>query len=137
MITHLIKRAVFHPGLLLLLLLLPSVLSAADAKAKPPPQLNGKTFNVTYPTEKGKPQDVIMFKEKTMMVRSVGNLEIPYETKWKGKESEFNGTVTNAKGAVIEVSGLISAKGEIRGSVTVRPKEGDPFAKNFSNVNAK
>jgi hypothetical protein len=120
-----------------LLFLTQSTLSAAEAKPVPPVSLAGKSYNLTYPTEKGAPKDTIKFEEKTLSIGSVGAaVKIPYMASKAGRSQsiEFNGTFTDEKGRVIEVSGTITSKGEIHGSVTVRPKDGDPFAKNFNGA---
>jgi hypothetical protein len=117
------------------LLFLPqSALLSADAKGDTAVSLKGKSFEFTYPTEKGKPKDNIKFDDKVMVIGGMSKLKIPYvATTKKGGITSFEGTITDEKLGVIEVSGKI-IKGAIQGSITVRPKEGEPYAKNFNSA---
>jgi hypothetical protein len=116
------------------------LLAAAPKEPLPPPTLVGDTFTVNFPTEKGKPKDKLVFEEKTMSIASLGALKIPYKLTRKGNkktsEIEFSGTITDDKGTVIEVSGRVEATddAEVHGSITTRPKDVDPVARNFNGA---
>jgi hypothetical protein len=124
------------------LLCLPGALQAATPKKEPlaPTIASGDVFTVTFPTEKGKPKDKITFEETTFSVGSLGALKFPYKqtrrSSKKTSETEFSGTVTDAMGTVIEVSGKVTDDGEIHGSITTRPKDNDPTARNFNGTQA-
>ncbi len=124
---------------LLVLLLLALGLTAADKKPEvplPPPSLDGYAFALIYPTEKGKPKDKITFGEQTMQLASLPGLTFTLKVVRKGKkakEFDFSGSVTDAKGTVIEISGKVEIDGDdMHGSVTRRPKDEDAVAVNFN-----
>jgi hypothetical protein len=117
-----------------LLVLLQPTLQAADAPKENLVSLAGKKFQFTYPTVKGKPKDTILFDKDTMVIGGMARLNIPYVAKKKGANTAFEGTIMDAKLGTVEVAGQISNKGVITGSVTVRPKEGEPYAKNFNSA---
>lgn len=117
-----------------LLLLLQPTLQAADPKTEAPVSLAGKKFEFTYPTVKGKPRDTIQFEKDTLVIGGMAKLKIPYVANKKGGSTVFEGTIIDEKLGTVEVSGQISKKGVITGSVTVRPKEGEPYAKNFNSA---
>lgn len=131
----------FLLSLVFALLFLPQgTLLAATPKKEPlaPVALDGDTYTVNFPTEKTKPKDKLVFGEKELTVGSLGELKIPYTAKRKGSkatsETEFSGTVTDAKGTVIEVTGKVTDGGELHGSITTRPKDQDPTARNFNGT---
>ena len=127
----------------MLLLVMAGLISAADAKKPekpplPPPDLDGRTFTVTFPTEDKKPREKLIFKEGKLTITSLGELQIPYKARVKANhtgevsETSFTGTAKAADGAQIEVQGAYMADGEIRGSITRREKDIDATARNFN-----
>ena len=117
-----------------LLVLLQPTLQGADPKKETPVSLAGKRFEFTYPTVKGKPKDTIHFEKDTLVIGGMSKLKIPYVAMKKGSSTAFEGTISDDKLGTVEVAGQISNKGVITGSVTVRPKEGEPYAKNFNSA---
>lgn len=128
---------------MLLVVVLTGLVSAADAKKPekpplPPPDLDGRTFTVTFPTEDKKPREKLIFKDGKLTITSLGELEIPYKARVKANhkgvvsETSFSGTAKAADGAQIEVQGAFMIDGEVRGSITRREKDIDPTARNFN-----
>jgi hypothetical protein len=128
---------------MLLVVVLTGLVSAADAKKPekpplPPPDLDGRTFTITFPTEDKKPREKLVFKEGKLTITSLGELQIPYKARVKANhkgevtETSFSGTAKAADGAQIEVQGAFMVDGEIRGSITRREKDIDPTARNFN-----
>lgn len=113
---------------------------AADAKKPviPPPDLDGRTYTVVFPTEDKKPKEKLVFKEGKLTLTSLGELEITYKARVKANskgvvsETKFSGSATAKDGAKIEVDGAVMADGEVRGSITRREKDIDPTARNFN-----
>ncbi len=117
------------------LLFLPqSMLLSGAEKPAVAVNLKGKSYDIIYPTENGKPKDTIKFEEKMLIIGGLGKIQIPYTATKKGGSTQIEGTLTDEKMGVIEVSGTISKKGELTGSITVRPKKGQPWAKNFNSA---
>lgn len=130
------------PWLLSLLLLIAVTLCpAADPKKKPeipPPDLDGRTYTVTFPTEDKKPKEKLVFKEGKLTITSLGELEITYKARVKANskgvvsETKFSGSANASDGAKIEIEGAVMSDGEVRGSITRREKDMDPTARNFN-----
>lgn len=130
------------PWLLSLLLLIAVTLCpAADPKKKPeipPPDLDGRTYTVTFPTEDKKPKEKLVFKEGKLTLTSLGELEITYKARVKANskgvvsETKFSGSANASDGAKIEIEGAVMSDGEVRGSITRREKDMDPTARNFN-----
>jgi hypothetical protein len=110
----------------------------ADKPVVPPPDLDGRTYTVTFPTEDKKPKEKLIFKEGKLTLTSLGELEIAYKAKVKANskgvvsETKFSGSATATDGAKIEIDGAVSSDGEIRGSITRREKDIDATARNFN-----
>ncbi len=124
-----------------LILVMSGFAVAADKKELPPippPDLDGRTFTVTFPTEDRKPKEKLVFKDGKLTITSLGDLEITYKAQvkanWKHEVSEtaFSGTAKAADGAQIEIQGNAMLDGEIRGSITRREKDVDATARNFN-----
>ena len=134
--------AALRPWLMSLLLLVAATLCpAADPKKKveiPPPDLDGRTYTVTFPTEDKKPKEKLVFKEGKLTITSLGDLEITYKARVKANskgvvsETKFSGSANASDGAKIEIDGAVMADGEVRGSITRREKDMDPTARNFN-----
>lgn len=113
---------------------------AADAKKPviPPPDLDGRTYNVVFPTEDKKPKEKLVFKEGKLTLTSLAEMEITYKARVKANskgvvsETRFNGSAVAKDGAKIEIEGAVMADGEVRGSITRREKDMDPTARNFN-----
>lgn len=125
----------------LLLLITVVLCPAADPKKKPvipPPDLDGRTFTVVYPTEDKKPKEKLVFSDGKLTITSLGDLAITYKARVRANskgvvsETKFNGSATASDGAKIEVDGAFMPNGEIRGSITRREKDVDPTARNFN-----
>ena len=124
----------------LLILLTVTFAAAADPKKPviPPPDLDGRIYTVTFPTEDKKPKEKITFKEGKLTITSLGEMEITYKAKVKANskgvvsETKFSGSATAADGAKIEIDGAVMADGEVRGSITRREKDVDATARNFN-----
>lgn len=126
---------------LVLVLMMSGFACAADKKEKapiPPPDLDGRTFTVTFPTEDKKPKEKLVFEDGKLTITSLGELAITYKARVKAThkgqviETTFSGTATAADGAKIEFQGGYSPDGEIRGSITRREKDVDATARNFN-----
>jgi hypothetical protein len=125
---------------LVLLLLTAGWSAAADAKKPeiPPPDLDGRTYTVVFPTEDKKPKEKLVFKDGKLTLTSLGELEIPYKARVKANskgvvsETKFSGSAIAKDGAKIEVEGAVMSDGEIRGSITRREKDIDATARNFN-----
>ena len=123
---------------LLLLSLLALVPRAAAGDPPPPPTLKGQSYDISFLTEKGKPHDKITFDGDGASCLALGPAKIAISCKYhdkrgKIKDIDFTGKFTDAKGAVIEVSGSVSGT-DIHGSITITPKDDDPKARNFSGT---
>jgi hypothetical protein len=136
-------EAVLRSSLLSLVLLCAVALCpAADAKKPavviPPPDLDGRTYTVTFPTEDKKPKEKLVFNEGKLTITSLGEMQITYKARVKANhkgvvsETKFSGSATAADGAKIEIDGAVMADGEVRGSITRREKDIDPTARNFN-----
>lgn len=126
---------------MVLLLVMAGFAGAADPKAKPPvppPDLDGRTFTITFPTEDKKPKEKLVFEDGKVTITSLGDLAITYKARvkadFKNKVSEttFSGTGKTADGVQIEIQGSAMLDGEIRGSITRREKDVDATARNFN-----
>lgn len=126
--------------LLIAMVVAPAAALAADPKKPviPPPDLDGRTFTVTFPTEDKKPKEKLIFKDGKLTVTSLGEMEITYKAKVKANskgvvsETKFSGSAVGKDGAKIEIDGAVMADGEVRGSITRREKDLDPTARNFN-----
>jgi hypothetical protein len=115
-------------------------LAAADAKKPPipPPDLDGRTYTVTFPTEDKKPKEKLVFKDGTLTITSLGDLAIKYKARVKANskgvvsETSFSGAAKATDGAQIEIQGAVMVDGEVRGSITRRVPDFDPTARNFN-----
>jgi hypothetical protein len=124
--------------LAVILLVLTAVIAplAVAGDPPPPPTLNGQAFTITFVTEKGKPHDKLTFLPDGASCPLLGpaTLKITYAYATRNtKVIEFSGKITDAKGAVIELSGSASGT-DIHGTITVTPKDDDPTARNFSGT---
>jgi hypothetical protein len=123
------------PVLLMLLatVLAPSVMAAAAAQPDPPADLNGESFAIVFLTEKGKPKDKLVFGPEGATCQALGEkpVKVSYVGKKKQKSVEFSGKFTDAKGAVIELTGSVSGP-DVHGTITIRPKDDDATARNFT-----
>jgi hypothetical protein len=125
-------------AILLLLLLTLTALApcALPSDPPPPPALKGQTYDISFLTEKGKPHDKLSFDADGALCMALGPDKIAVSCKYhdrKKKEIDYSGTFTDAKGALIELSGSVSGT-DIHGSITITPKDDDPKARNFSGT---
>lgn len=126
--------------LLIAVVVAPAAALAGEAKKPviPPPDLDGRTFTVTFPTEDKKPKEKLIFKDGKLTITSLGEMEITYKAKVKANskgvvsETKFSGSAVGKDGAKIEIDGAVMSDGEVRGSITRREKDIDPTARNFN-----
>ncbi len=133
---QLTKRLSF---LLFLLLFIPSLTSAEKKKPPlPPPDLDGRTYTITFPTDKKKPKEKVVFADGKITVQSLKDIEFKYKAKVKANykgvvsETEYEAEFTTAEGITYEIDGAVMVNGEIRGSIIRREKDMDPTAVNFN-----
>ncbi len=133
--------SMFHQLLIgcLLLAFMPFV-SGADKKRvePPPPDLDGRIYSVTYPTEDKKPKDKLSFADGKITVDTLKDIVFTYKAKVKANskgvvsETSFSATTKTAEGIVYELSGSVMVSGEVRGSITRREMDMDATARNFN-----
>lgn len=123
----------------LLLAFMPFVSAAEKKKVEPPPpDLDGRIYAVTYPTEDKKPKDKITFADGKITIDTLKDIVFTYKAKVKANnkgvvsETQFSATTKTAEGITYEVTGAVMISGEVRGSITRREMDVDATARNFN-----
>jgi hypothetical protein len=120
-------RAGFRRGLAVAALLLAAIALAPGA------DLAGRSFEVTVVGGKAPRTMHLAFSATELTCQGVGSM--PYTAapkKIKTRTIVFEGTTTDAKGGSTVINGEVEGS-HIHGSITFRPKEGDPVAINFTS----
>jgi hypothetical protein len=125
------------------LLLLTSVawLSAADKGKKEKEEeltsLDGRTFEVIFPTEKNQPVEQLVFQDGKIAITSLKGVEIICKAVMKRQRAQdpeiiYSGTATDKDGGRVDIEGTVLIDGQVRGSIIVRKKDADPIGRNFN-----
>ena len=131
-----------HPHRSLLVLVMMLLVASGcgwgeDKKGKPPADLNGTSYAITFFGDKNTKPETISFAKDHITMPSFGDMGIAFTSKpGKGKagRTTFTGTAELKDGTSITIEGGVSGTGEIGGSITARKANQEPVAKNFKGT---